>query len=200
MTGPKLNEGNRRTSERTGYRAVARDVRISAIKVRPVLDLIRGKDVAAAAGTLSLVQRDAARDVRKLLDSAVANAVHNAEQDPAELFVRACFVDEGPTMKRFRPRAKGRAGAILKRSCHITIVLDTLSPEALEMRTLRAEVKGSARAASRASRVAASREKARAKQSDETAAETPVTETPVTETPVTEGEMTESTPEKGEEN
>lgn len=188
MTGPKLNEGSRVAGERSGYRAVARNVRISASKVRPVLDLIRGKDVAAAAGTLSLVQRDSAHDVRKLLDSAVANAVHNAEQDPAELFVRACFADEGPTMKRFRPRAKGRAGSILKRSCHVTIVLDTLSPEAIEARTLRAEVKGSARAASRAARVAASRQKSKAKEPEAPVADEPVVDEATDETPSTQGE------------
>jgi large subunit ribosomal protein L22 len=74
--------------------------------------------------------------------------------------VKACFADEGPTMKRFRPRAKGRAGAIFKRTCHITIVVDTLSDEKLAVREQAAAAKGGARTSSRAARVAASRARA----------------------------------------
>ena len=98
-----------------------------------MLDLIRGLDVAAADEVLQFTDRDIARDVRKVLASAVANAVHNDEQDADELFVIACFADEGPTLRRFRPRARGRATRIRKRTCHITVIVARMSDERLEV-------------------------------------------------------------------
>ncbi len=158
MTGPKLNEASRVAGERTGFRASTRFARVSARKVRPVLDLVRGKDVRSADDILRFTDRDPAILVRKLLASAIANAQHNFEQDPNELFVKAAYADEGPTLKRFRPRARGSAGPILKRTAHVTIVLDRLSDSALATR----EAKGGAggAAAARRARVAASRAKA----------------------------------------
>jgi large subunit ribosomal protein L22 len=82
---------------------------------------------------LQFTDRDVAIMVRKVLASAVANAQHNDEQDPEELYVKACFADEGPTMKRFTPRARGRAGRIKKRTTHITIVVDRLDDNRLEV-------------------------------------------------------------------
>jgi large subunit ribosomal protein L22 len=82
---------------------------------------------------LQFTTRDVAVDIRKVLASAVANAVHNDEQDAEELFVLACFADEGPTLRRFRPRARGRATRIRKRTCHITIVVSRLSERRLEV-------------------------------------------------------------------
>ena len=88
---------------------------------------------------LQFTSRDAAQDVRKVLASAVANAVHNDEQDADELFVLACYADEGPTLRRFRPRAQGRATRIRKRTCHITIVVARLSDDRLDVLQSRQE-------------------------------------------------------------
>jgi large subunit ribosomal protein L22 len=105
MVGPKLNDGASLLDGQVTTKASARYVRGSATKARAVLDLIRGLDVRRADEVLRFTDRAAAADVRKVLASAVANAVHNDSQDPDELFVVACYADEGPTLKRFRPRA-----------------------------------------------------------------------------------------------
>ncbi len=153
-----------KTNERPGTRAQVRYSRMSATKARQVLDLIRGKEVAEADEMLQFVERDAALVIRKCLASAVANAGHNDELDPEELFVSACFADEGPTLKRWRPRARGRATRIRKRTCHITIVVSRLPEDRLERRRAREAAASSAggrrgrdRAASRRERVARSR-------------------------------------------
>ena len=103
--------------------AKARFIRQSPTKVRQVLDLVRGRHVPEAYVMLDYAQRHAAHPVRKLLDSAVASAEHNFALDAEELTVGEAFADEGPTLKRFQPRARGRVGAIRKRTSHITIVL-----------------------------------------------------------------------------
>ena len=157
MTGPKLNEKNRIAGSSSGTRARAMNVRMSASKVRVVLNLIRDADVKSADNTLMLLQRDSAHDVRKLLASAVANAVNNDSKDADDLYVKACFADEGPTMKRFRPRAKGSSAAIFKRTSHITIVVDKLSDAALAIRETQSESRGGAESARRRDRVEASR-------------------------------------------
>jgi large subunit ribosomal protein L22 len=122
MTGVKTNE-------RPGTRAQHRYARLSAYKARVVLDLIRGKTIAEADEILAFVERDAADVIRKVLDSAIANAEHNDEIPADELFVSACYADEGPTLKRWRPRARGRATRIRKRTCHITIIVSRLSAD-----------------------------------------------------------------------
>jgi large subunit ribosomal protein L22 len=94
---------------------------ISAQKVRLVADQVRGMRVEEALNLLEFSPKKAAHMVKKLLDSAIANAENNEGADVDELKVSSIFVDEGMTMKRLRPRAKGRADRILKRSCHITI-------------------------------------------------------------------------------
>jgi large subunit ribosomal protein L22 len=160
MTGPKLNEFSFVAGEKTGTKASARWVRMSASKVRAVLNIIRDKDVQAADEILQFTNREAAHVIRKLLASAVANAQNNDELDPEELYIKACFADEGPTLKRFRPRAKGRAGRINKRTCHITIVLGTLSERRLA--TLQAKNAGkgvSPATAARRARVERSRQR-----------------------------------------
>jgi large subunit ribosomal protein L22 len=129
-----------KTNERPGTRAEVRYVRMSAYKAREVLDLIRGKEVQQADEILQFCERDAAIVVRKCLGSAAANAENNDLIDPEELFVSACFADEGPTLKRWRPRARGRATRIRKRTCHITVIVSRLSPEQLERRRKREEV------------------------------------------------------------
>ena len=141
MVGPKLNDGAALLAGGSGRcpgdtvitKASGRYVRGSATKARAVLDLIRGLDVRRADEVLRFTDRGAAADVRKVLASAVANAVHNDSQDVDELFVVACYADEGPTLKRFRPRARGRASRINKRSCHITVVVARMSDERLEI-------------------------------------------------------------------
>ncbi|GGG29231.1 50S ribosomal protein L22 [Lysinibacillus alkalisoli] len=104
-------------------KAIARTVRIAPRKVRLVVDLIRGKQVGEAVAILRHTPKAASPVVEKVLKSAVANAEHNYELDINNLVVSEVFVDEGPTLKRFRPRAQGRASAINKRTSHITLVV-----------------------------------------------------------------------------
>lgn len=105
-------------------KAIARTVRIAPRKVRLVVDLIRGKQVGEAIAILRHTPKAASPVVEKLLMSAVANAEHNYEMDVNNLVVKTVFVDEGPTLKRFRPRAQGRASQINKRTSHITVVVE----------------------------------------------------------------------------
>jgi large subunit ribosomal protein L22 len=107
----------------TQAKAIARTVRIAPRKVRLVVDLIRGKQIGEAVAILRHTPKAASPVVEKVLKSAVANAEHNYELDVNNLVVSEVFVDEGPTLKRFRPRAQGRASAINKRTSHITIVV-----------------------------------------------------------------------------
>ncbi len=97
--------------------------RLSAQKARLVADQVRGKSVGEALNILTFSTKKAAQIIRKLLESAIANAEHNEGADVDELSVSKIFVDEGRTLKRLRPRAKGRADRILKRSCHITLAV-----------------------------------------------------------------------------
>jgi len=97
--------------------------KISAQKARLVADQIRGKDVGEALNILNFSTKKGAHLVRKLLESAIANAEHNEAADVDELSVSSIMVDEGVTMKRIKPRAKGRADRILKRTCHITLAV-----------------------------------------------------------------------------
>ncbi len=122
MTGAKTNE-------RPGTRAQVRHVRMSAYKVREVLDLIRNLPTAEAADVLQFTDRAASEVIGKCLASAVANAQHNDELDGDTLYVSACYADEGPTLKRWRPRARGRATRIRKRMCHITIIVSPMPAE-----------------------------------------------------------------------
>jgi large subunit ribosomal protein L22 len=160
MTGPKLNEKAMVAGDRSGTRAVARHVRSSASKARVVLNLIRGLDVRSADEVLMLTERAIARDIRKVLRSAVANAVNNDEQDASELYVIACFADEGSTLRRFRPRARGRATRIRKRTCHITVIVARMSDERLAVIQARAEGASASAQASRQARVERSRQRA----------------------------------------
>ena len=113
-------------------KAVARTVRIAPRKVRLVLDLVRGKEVGEAVALLKLTNKRAADVVEKLIQSAVANAEHNYDMDVDNLVVSEIYANEGPTLKRFRPRAQGRATAINKRTSHITVVLNEKAEEAVE--------------------------------------------------------------------
>ena len=148
---------------RPGSRAVAKYVRSSAFKAREVLDLVRGKSYAEAREILTFSERRISDTIAKCLDSAVANAEHNDELDGDELFIAACYADEGPTLKRWRPRARGRATRIRKRTCHITVVVARYSDEELAAIDARMALKGTGRRSSAAEarrrRVAASRER-----------------------------------------
>jgi large subunit ribosomal protein L22 len=217
MTGPKLNERSFVAGERTGIRASLRGSRMSASKARVVLDLIRGRDVVSADQVLQFTEREAARVVRKVLASAVANAVNNDSLEAETLYVKACYADEGPTLRRFKPRAKGRATRINKRTCHITIVLGVIEPDLLAVVQARRERAVTGRRAGRVggvadrrARVTKSRE-VRATKGDESTESTEiestendtvvdtVAETSVVETPVAENETT-ATPDAEETN
>ncbi|MHB1156238.1 MAG: 50S ribosomal protein L22 [Phycisphaerales bacterium] len=111
------------------YRSSHRFVRMSARKARLVVDLIRGKKTEQAASLLTFSKKRAAVLVKKVLDAAVTNA-ELGEADKHNLFVTEAFVDEGPTMKRFQPKDRGRAHAILKRTCHIHLAVGEKEQEA----------------------------------------------------------------------
>jgi large subunit ribosomal protein L22 len=151
MTGVKTNE-------RPGTRALVRHSGVSAYKAREVLDLIRGQNYERATEILEFCDRGVAEVIGKLLHSAAANARHNDGVDPEETFVSACYADEGTTLPRWRPRARGRATRIRKRTCHITVILSRLPENELARRRQRAVAEQSDR---RARRVAGGRLRSR---------------------------------------
>jgi len=110
-------------NESASARAVARYVRISPLKAQQVISLIRGRDVEDAIAVLRFTPKAAARLIRKVLESAVANAEKNLRVSRNRLYVSEAYVDQGPTLKRIRPRAMGRAFRIRKRTSHITVVV-----------------------------------------------------------------------------
>jgi large subunit ribosomal protein L22 len=138
MTGLKTNE-------RPGTKCQVRYVRMSASKVRVVLDLIRGKHVTEASQILAFSERLAAKVIDKALRSAVANAGHNDDVPAEELYVSACYADEGASLNLPPPPARARAGRIRKQTCHITIVVSRYSDDQLDELRRRAEAKGVSR-------------------------------------------------------
>ena len=122
-TRQREKAAKRQENKDTRPRAVAKYIRISPTKVKIVVDLIRGKSVAEAKAILMATQRAASEPVLKVLNSAVANAENNLELSKDNLYVAEVYADQGPTLKRFRPRAKGSATRILKRTSHITLTL-----------------------------------------------------------------------------
>ena len=150
-----------KTNERPGTRAVLRNCNISSYKAREVLDLIRGLDYQRAAEILEYTDRAVATVIGKLLRSAAANAEHNEGLDPGELYVATCYADEGATLKRWRPRARGRATRIRKRSCHITIILARMPEDQIARRRARAAAEAADR---RARRVAGTRRRGQSDQ------------------------------------
>ena len=169
MTGAKTNE-------RPGTRAQVRYLRMSASKARVVLDLIRGKSVTDANQILHFSERGAAKEIQKVLRSAVANAQHNDEQVADELYVSACFADEGPTLKRFRPRARGRAGRIHKQTCHVTVIVSRMDEDVLDRLRDKAAGRTSGGTADRRARVARSRGEEVEETTDETVVDEAVAE------------------------
>lgn len=182
MTGPKLNEKNFVAGEKGGTKASALYIRSSASKARLVLNIIRDLPVKQADEVLQFTDKGIAVTVRKVLASAVANAQHNDNMDPEELYVKACFADEGPTLRRFAARARGRGTRINKRTCHITIVLDRLDDTRLAVvqakdanRTASGRRRGAVSStAARRERVARSRDRAQGLKDGDTGAESEV--------------------------
>ena len=199
MPGPKLNErpvlrtrleGKARAVEPSpvSARAVARYVRTSPYKVREVLDLIRGHQVDRAQEILRFCERDAATMVAKVLTSAVANAEHTDQVVSDDLYVSACFADEGPTLKRWRPRARGRATRIRKRTSHVTVIVSRLPElELARRRTSRPAATAERRRRRGGGEGRAARRRAAAE------AQSPEAQSPEREAP--QSEAPESTPE-----
>ena len=179
------------TKETPQTRATLKYLRTSAYKVREVLDLIRGLDVDDARHVLQFNDRGAAKDVLKVLNSAVANADHTLNIPADELKVAVAYADEGPTIKRWRPRARGRATRIRKRTCHITIIVARLSDKELQDRQRRDGASGTQR---RRGVIPGRRRKqeAAAPKAEEAQAAT-------TEAATTEAATTEAPPEQVEE-
>lgn len=171
MTGPKLNEAHRVAGEKSGSKAQLRWVRMSASKFRPVLNQVRGLDVPSARAVLSLHSVEAAKIVTKVLNSAVANATHNDQLEEEALYVKACFADESPTIKRFRPRARGRANTRLRRGAHVTVVVAAYSDDEQQAREAIAAASGRSDKADRRRRVAASKARAAAESTGDAATE-----------------------------
>jgi large subunit ribosomal protein L22 len=187
-----------KTNERPGTRAQMRFARFSATKARAVLDLIRGLPVSEAAEVLQFTERGPSVVVAKVLSSAVANAEHNDELDGDNLYVAACYADEGPTLKRWRPRARGRATRIRKRTCHITIIVSPM-PDEMAARVEARQARGSAAAGGRrrGRRAQESRRARVARSRGETVTEEPTEEQePAAEAP--EAEIDEATEAGGE--
>ena len=135
------------SDDRMRVRAQAKWVRTSARKARLVLEHIRGRSVPEARTILAFTQRAAATDIEKVLRSAVANAEANHGLDGDELVVEAAYADEGPTLKRWKPRARGRVNRIRKRTCHVTLVLVEVPEQSTRRRPRRQAEAASAPAA-----------------------------------------------------
>ena len=117
----KTDDGTATAEQKLTARATAKFVRVTPMKARRVIDLVRGKDASDALDILRFAPQAASEPVAKVLASAMANAENNLDLDPRTLVVTAAYADEGPTLKRFRPRAQGRAFRVRKRTSHITI-------------------------------------------------------------------------------
>jgi large subunit ribosomal protein L22 len=154
-----------KTNERPGTRAQMRFARFSASKARAVLDLVRGLPVNEAAEVLQFTERGPSVPISKVLASAIANAEHNDELDGDSLYVAACYADEGPTLKRWRPRARGRATRIRKRTCHITIIVSPMPDEMAARVEARQAAGGAAPAGRRRGRRAQESRRARVARS-----------------------------------
>jgi large subunit ribosomal protein L22 len=161
-----------------GARAVARHVRISPTKARRVVNLVRGLPAKDALTVLQFATQAASEPVYKVLASAIANAENNERLDPDSLLVSEAFVDEGPTLKRFRPRAQGRAYRIRKRTCHITIAVEAVGAATPARSAQAAKATAPAKKATAATETAANETAAPAKKAAKKAAASDVAEAP----------------------
>jgi len=155
-----------------GARAIARYVRISPMKARRVINLVRGLPAKEALTVLQFAPQSASEPVYKVLASAIANAENNERLDPDSLLVSEAFVDEGPTLKRFRPRAQGRAFRIRKRTCHITIAVESIPAQ-----QARAARKATAAPVTKAAPAKATKKATKATEAEPETDETATTET-----------------------
>jgi large subunit ribosomal protein L22 len=160
-----------------GARAIAKYVRVSPTKARRVINLVRGLPAKEALTVLQFAPQAASEPVYKVLASAIANAENNERLDPDSLLVSEAYVDEGPTLKRFRPRAQGRAYRIRKRTCHITIAVESVVP------TSRRPKAAATRTAPVAKKAAAAEASTAEASTAEAAADPTATATEVEETP-----------------
>ena len=181
------HDTKRHTNVAVGTKAVLRNSRMSATKAREVLDLVRGMEYTRARDVVAQTERGAATEIAKLLHSCAANAEHNDRLDPNELFVASAFADEGTTLKRWRPRARGRATRIRKRTCHITIVLARMPEDRLQRQ--RAKI-AAEQAERRARRVSGSR---RRQSAESSATDAPVEDVEELTTDLTATEVIEAT-------
>jgi large subunit ribosomal protein L22 len=189
-------------TERETVKAQARYVRCSARKARLVLEHIRGKQAAEATAILAFATRAAAKDAGKVLASAIANAENNNGYDADDLVVVAAYADEGPTLKRWRPRARGRVNRIRKRTCHITIQLAVAEPGEIRRPKPRRVVEPAAEAAPAETPKAAPKRKSRAKKAapeTEAVAETEAVPEPQDATAAPEATEAPEAPEAPEE-
>ena len=153
-------------------RAQARYVRVTPQKARRVVDLIRGMQAAEAQSLLKFAPQAASEPIGKVLDSAIANATNNLNLDPASLVISQAYIDEGPTMKRFRPRAQGRAYRIRKRTSHITVVVESRDGAVATTQPTRKSAPAKKKAPSRTQSVQSGPTHAHAKASRNTARST----------------------------
>ena len=197
------------TIDTPSARATVRYLSVSPYKIRQVLDLVRGLPVDDAIRLLQLCEKDAADDVLKLLDSAVANAEHNQQLPADELYLARIWCDEGPTRKSGQARARGRYFRVRKRTSHVTIILARYEADELEARRRREESSGRGAATAqrrRSERVRRSRQREQADAGhdhddhdhDHADAE-PATEAPVTDAVVEEPVIDEATTASGDE-
>ncbi|AWH92680.1 50S ribosomal protein L22 [Dietzia lutea] len=126
----KTADGTVESEQKLTARATAKFVRVTPMKARRVIDLIRGKDASDALDILRFAPQSASEPVAKVLASAMANAENNLDLDPRTLVVTTAYADEGPTLKRFRPRAQGRAFRVRKRTSHITVEVTSVPEKA----------------------------------------------------------------------
>jgi large subunit ribosomal protein L22 len=160
-----------------GARAVARHVRVTPMKARRVINLVRGLPAKEALAVLQFAPQAASEPVYKVLASAIANAENNERLDPDSLLVSEAYVDEGPTLKRFRPRAQGRAYRIRKRSCHITIAVESVPAQQARRTKATAAPAKKAAGGAKAS-PAKARKAAPATEADEAVTDATATEAP----------------------
>jgi large subunit ribosomal protein L22 len=203
------------TIDAPNARATVRYLTVSPYKIRQVLQLVRGLPVDDAIRVLQLCEKDAAGDVLKLLDSAIANAEHNQQLPADELYIARVWCDEGPTRKSGQARARGRYFRVRKRTSHLTIILARYDADELEVRRRREESSGRGAATAqrrRSERVRRSRQQEQAAPDhehdhdhdhshDEPAAEVtePVADEPATDAPTAEVEAVDAADEAGEE-
>jgi large subunit ribosomal protein L22 len=176
------------TAALPGARAIARHVRVSPMKARRVINLVRGLPAKEALTVLQFAPQAASEPVYKVLASAIANAENNERLDPDSLLVSEAYVDEGPTLKRFRPRAQGRAYRIRKRTCHITVVVESVPARQARVAKAAAKAAPARTAAKGASGKATPAKAAKAVDTDDAGTDAPAKNTAAQQAPAQKAE------------